>query len=86
MLRSSTMRHLGIIGSGSAGYTAAAIYAAPTNSGASAIHGRREGRPAHHYHRGRELPRIPDGIMGPELMELFEKQAVCFGTEIRIVA
>ena len=43
--------------------------------------GRRRRRPAHDHHRRRELPGLPGGDHGPELMELFKQQAERFGTE-----
>ncbi|MBB5633100.1 thioredoxin reductase (NADPH) [Cryobacterium mesophilum] len=76
------MRQLIIVGSGPAGYTAA-IYAARANLSPLLI--------ASSVTAGGELmnttdvenyPGFPDGVQGPELMDLFQKQAERFGTEV----
>ncbi len=79
-----------IIGSGPAGYTAA-IYAARANLNPVlyADEPRQEG--AFNVLPGGQLmfttdvenyPGFPEGVMGPEMMDLFEKQAARFGTRI----
>ncbi|WP_051477338.1 thioredoxin-disulfide reductase [Arthrobacter sp. Br18] len=71
-----------IVGSGPSGYTAA-VYAARANLKPLLI--------ASSVKAGGELmnttdvenyPGFPEGVMGPDLMESFEKQATRFGTEI----
>ncbi|NJC24197.1 thioredoxin reductase (NADPH) [Arthrobacter pigmenti] len=79
---SGDVRDVIIVGSGPAGYTAA-VYTARANLSPLLI--------ASSVTAGGELmnttdvenyPGFPDGIMGPDLMESFEKQAARFGTEI----
>lgn len=76
------VRDVIIVGSGPAGYTAA-VYAARANLSPLLI--------ASSVTAGGELmnttdvenyPGFPEGIMGPDLMDHFEKQAARFGTEI----
>ncbi len=76
------IRDVIIVGSGPAGYTAA-VYTARANLKPLLI--------ASSVTAGGELmnttdvenyPGFPEGVMGPDLMEQFEKQAVRFGTEI----
>ncbi|NKX56600.1 thioredoxin-disulfide reductase [Arthrobacter mobilis] len=79
---SASVRDVIIVGSGPAGYTAA-VYTARANLKPLLI--------ASSVQAGGELmnttdvenfPGFPEGILGPELMEQFQKQAERFGTEI----
>ncbi len=72
-----------ILGSGPAGLTAA-IYTARASLNPVLIHGPLAGGQLTTTTDVENFPGFPEGVMGPDLMQLMEKQAARFGTDVKV--
>lgn len=72
-----------ILGSGPAGLTAA-VYTARASLNPTLIHGPLAGGQLTTTTDVENFPGFPEGVMGPDLMQLMEKQAKRFGTDVKV--
>ena len=82
MTKDNNIQECVIIGSGPAGYTAA-IYAARAGMTPIVYTGPEPGGQLMITTDVENYPGYPDGIMGPQMMDDFKKQAERFGTEVK---